>query len=142
VDLVREQEIATAVDADLDWGIDPDLFTVYAQARPGHTAVELERRIDAVLTALTRGVAPAELARARRQLRAQAIRGLKTVSGKANKLGFAQVVLGDYHRLFRLEDEWEAVTADDVVRVASRYLVPTQRTVVVLDPLLDAKGAR
>src|SRR5262249_4931094 len=65
VDLVREQEIATSVDADLDWGIDPELFTVYAQARPGHTAAELERRIDAVLTALGRTpVPPAELARA------------------------------------------------------------------------------
>jgi len=143
VDLVREQEIATTVDADLDWGIDPELFTVYAQARPGHTSAEIERRLDAVLSALAHGpVAPAELARARRQLRAQAIRGLKTVSGKANKLGFAQVVLGDYHRLFHLEDEWEAVTGEDVVRVAARYLVPTQRTVVVLDPLLDEKGAR
>ena len=35
LDLVRTHEVATSVDADLRWGIDPDLFMIYAQARPG-----------------------------------------------------------------------------------------------------------
>ena len=67
---------------------------------------------------------------------------MKTVSGKANQLGFFETVLGDYRRLFQLDDEWNAVTAADVQRVVARYLVPEGRTVVVLEPIRDDAGAR
>jgi len=135
-DLVREHEVATQVAADFDWGIDPDLVTVYAQARPHKGADDLLARIDAVLARLAAEPLPAdELAKAKQQLRAQYVRGLKTVSGKANKLGFFQTVFGDYRALFGLEAGWDAVAADDVRRVVATYLVPAQRTVVVLEPL-------
>ena len=135
-DLVREHEVATAVDADLQWGIDPELFIIEAKSRPGKTAADLEARIDAVLTELAKHPVPdAELAKAKRQLRAENLRAMKTVSGKANQLGFFETVLGDYRRLFRLEDEWDAVTAADVQRVVARYLVQAQRTIVVLEPI-------
>jgi zinc protease len=60
---------------------------------------------------------------------------MKTVGGKANQIGFFDVVAGDYKKLLGLVDEWNAVTAADVQRVATKYLIPSQRTVVVLDPL-------
>ncbi|MGH7895406.1 MAG: M16 family metallopeptidase [Candidatus Binatia bacterium] len=142
-DLVRQHEVATSVDADLDWGIDRQLFLVGAQARPERTAQDLEKRIDAVLAELARApVAPAELQKAKRQLRAELVRSMKTVSGKANQLGFFETVFGDYRALFGLEDAWEAVTADDVQRVVRRYLVPAGRTVVVLEPVRDGQGTR
>ena len=135
-DLVRRHEVATAVEADNSWGIDPDLFWIYAQARPKKTAAKLEERIDAVVERLQSDRVPAEeLAKAKRQLRAEYVAGLKTVSGKANKLGFFETVFGDYRALFHLEDAWQAVTTDDVQRVARAYLAPTRRTVVVLVPV-------
>ena len=143
-DLVREHEVATGVGADLEWGIDRDLFVVEAKARPGKTAADLEARIDAVVGELARTPVPEdELAKAKRQLRAESVRAMKTVSGKANQLGFFETVLGDYRALFALDAAWDAVTAADVQRVVARYLVPTGRTVVVLDPLRgDAGGAQ
>ena len=69
------------------------------------------------------------------QLRSEFVRGLKTVSGKANQLGYFETVFGDYRALLGLEAGWEAVTAEDVRRVTAAYLVPTQRTVVVLEPV-------
>src|SRR5881398_2215406 len=135
-DLVRRHEVATAVDANNSWGIDPDLFWIYAQARPKRTAAALQERIDAVVEGLqAKRVPDDELAKAKTQLRAEYVEGLKTVSGKANKLGFFETVFGDYRALFGLEDAWRAVTADDVQRVARTYLVPTHRTVVVLEPV-------
>jgi predicted Zn-dependent peptidase len=135
-DLVREHEIATGVDVSNDWGFQPDLFSVYAQARPGKTAAGLEGRIAAVLAEVARTPIPEdELRKAKNQLRAQFLRGMKTVSGKANQLGYFTAVLGDYHALFGLEAAWEAVTAEDVRRAAARYLVPARRTVVVLEPM-------
>src|SRR5207237_1180666 len=118
------------------WGMDPDLFVIYAQARPKRTAAALEERVDAVDEGLqAKRVPDDELAKAKTQLRAEYVEGLKTVSGKANKLGFFETVFGDYRALFGLEDAWRAVTADDVQRVARTYLVPTHRTVVVLEPV-------
>ena len=141
-DLVREHELATGVEANYVWGIDPDLFSIYAQARPGETAAALERRIDTVLAGLAeKPVPPEELAKAKNQLRADLVRGLKTVSGKANQLGYFDVVFGDYRRLLGLDAEWDAVTAADVQRVARERFVPSQRTVVVLVPLA-ADGAK
>ena len=135
-DLVRKHEVATAVEANNTWGIDPELFWIYAQARPKKTAAALEERIDAVMEGLQKKRVPDdELAKAKSQLRSEYVSGLKTVSGKANKLGFFETVFGDYRALFRLEDAWRAVTADDVQRVARTYLVPTRRTVVVLVPV-------
>ncbi len=142
LDLVRTQEIATAVAADLNWGIDPELFLVYAQAKPGKTADDLIRGIDDGVAALARGpVAPEELARAKRQLRMELVKGLKTVGGKANQLGFFEVVFGDFRKIAGLEAEWNGVSADDVQRVTARYLVPAQRTRTVLVPVQPAGEA-
>jgi zinc protease len=139
LDLVRTHEVATSASADLRWGIDRDLFLVYAQAKPGKTADEMTRRIDDGIAALARGpVTPEELARAKRLLRMELVKGLKTANGKANQLGFFEVVLGDYRKLFDLEAGWDAVTAADVQRVTSTYLVPAKRTRVVLEPTGEA----
>ena len=141
-DLVRAHEVATGVEANNSWGIDPDLFWIYAQARPGKTAKQLEERIDAVMTKLAAEPVPAdELRKAKNQLRSELVRNLKTVSGKANQLGFFEVVFGDYRALMGLESAWEAVTAEDVQRVVRAHLVSTRRTVVVLEPVPTGKPA-
>src|SRR5262245_18394377 len=54
LDLVRTHEVATGVEAYLRWGIDPDLFLVYAHAKPGKTSDELRNRIDECIAALAR----------------------------------------------------------------------------------------
>jgi len=141
-DLVRGHEVATAVEASNDWGIDPDLFWIYAQARPKKTAAALEERIDAVVARLAREPVPeAELRKAKNKLAAQLIRNLKTVSGKANQLGYFETVLGDYRAMFGLESEWEKVDAAAVQRVARARLQPPLRTVVVLQPVAEGRPA-
>jgi zinc protease len=142
-DLVRAHEVATVVEANNDWGIDPDLFWIYAQARPQKTAADLERRVDAVLLRLASEPVPeAELRKAKNQLSAELVRNLKTVSGKANQLGFFETVLGDYHTMFELESQWEAVDAGAVQRAAASYLQAAQRTVVVLHPVPSGRPVK
>jgi len=142
-DLVRAHEVATGVEANNEWGADPDLFWIYAQARPKKTAADLEERIDAVLARLaTEPVPEAELRKAKNQLRAELVRNLKTVSGKANQLGFFETVLGDYRAMFGLEDAWEKVGVDDVKRVAGACFQPAKSTVVVLEPIPSGRPAK
>jgi zinc protease len=142
-DLVREHEVATGVYANNAWGIQPELFLVYAQARPGKTAGDLEARIDAVIDALAaRPVGEPELRKAKNQLRAELVRELKTVSGKADQIGFFETVFGSWRALLGLEDAWEGVTPADVQRVTGRYLVRPQRTVIVLEPIRAGEPLR
>src|SRR5439155_26964423 len=106
------------------------------QAGPRKAAPALEGRVDAGGgERRAKRVPDDELANAKSQLRSEYVEGLKTVSGKANKLGSFETVFGDYRALFRLEDAWRAVSADDVQRVARTYLDRTHRTVVVLVPV-------
>jgi predicted Zn-dependent peptidase len=134
--LVRDDEVATTVDADLTWSKHQDLFMIDAQARPERTAREVLRSITAALRALgTDPISERELVRAKRQMRADYVRGLRRVTGKANQLGFFDVVFGDHRAMFRLEAQWNAVRAADVQRVVRTYLVPERRTVVELDPV-------
>jgi len=142
-DLVRAHEVATGVEPNNDWGIEPDLFWIYAQARPRKTAADLEERIDAVLARLAAEPVPeAELRKAKNKLRAELVRNLKTVNGRASQLGFFETVLGDYRAMFGLEAAWEKVGAEDVKRVAAGYLQPAKRTVVVLEPIPSGRPAK
>jgi zinc protease len=139
--LVRDEEIATTVEADLTWSRFQDLFVIEAQARPGGTAAALLRSLTTALRELTdRAIDERALARAKRQMRADYVRGLQRVSGKANQLGFFDVVFGDYRAMFALEAQWNAVTAADVQRVVRTYLVPSRQTVVEVDPETGGHG--
>ena len=66
--------------------------------------------------------------------RAAFVRGLATIDGKASALGSFQVLHGDYHALFAAPATYDAVTADDIKRVAAAVFDPARRTVGVLVP--------
>jgi zinc protease len=133
--LVRGRELATTVDASFNLGIDADLFWFYGQVRPGKSLADLEKGIlDVATAARARPPDDAELRKAKNLLTAGYVRGLKTVSGKANQLGFYETVFGDYAEMFREVDRWEAVSAADVERVARTYLQDDARTTVELVP--------
>ena len=139
--LVRGPELATTVDVDFNSGIDPELFWVYAQARPGKSLDALKAGIAKEIARLrTQPPDEHELRKAKNLLQAGYVRGLKTVSGKANQLGVYETVYGDYAEMFREVDRWEAVTAADVQRVARTYLIDDNATTVDLVP--SGKPAR
>jgi len=146
--IVRGRELATSVDLSFNWGIDADLFWVYAQLRPGKNVRDLESAIVAELERAAHQTMPAEreIRKAKNILQADYVRSLKSVSGRANQLGFYETVFGDYAEMFRQVDLWEAVTPAEVQRVAQTYLVEGARTVVELVPERSdgppARGAR
>jgi zinc protease len=137
--LVREHEVAAGVSASFGYGIDPELFWIYAKLRPGRSVPQLERYLTDELVKI-RNTPPSEreVRKARNMLQADYVRSLQQVSGRANKLGFYEAVFGDYHAMFRELDLWEAVTAADVQRVAGTYLIDATRTTVELVPTVVA----
>ena len=74
-----------------------------------------------------------EFAKARKQMRANYVYSLETVTGQAFWLGNMEI-LDHAVRVDTFADEFDAVTPEDVQRVAKKYLVPTGRTVLTTSP--------
>jgi zinc protease len=115
---------------------DPDLLVIAAVAAPGKPLVELEQELWALLDRLRQdGVTPAELARAKKLLRAQAVRSLAHNFFRGLLVGLFHLKTGDAALANRILSSLEAVTTDDILRVARTYLREDNRTVAVLQPV-------
>ena len=115
---------------------DPDLLVIAAVAAPGQSLPELEQELWAALNRLAQeGVTPAELSRAKKLLRSQAVRSLAHNFFRGLLVGLFHLKTGDAQLANQILSSLEAVTADDILRVARTYLREDNRTVVVLKPV-------
>jgi zinc protease len=137
--LVQEQEIATEIRGWVGSFRDPALYDIYLGARGEHTGDELLAALDPLLEAVRRApVSEAELDKAKARIELSMLQGLETVAGKAEQIGFYEIVLGDPAVLFDKLAAYRRATVGDLLRVARRYLVSSARTVVHVLP--DGSG--
>src|SRR5436305_13419609 len=114
---------------------DPGVFYFYAIVQQGHTAEEAEKDLAEEIERVKREpMSAAELEKAKNQIIAGLVFGRETVQEKADALGHASVILGDWRQVNRQLAEYEKVTAADVERVANQYFRPENRTVVYMLP--------
>jgi zinc protease len=133
--LVVERELAIDVRGWVSTFRDPGLFECWATARGAHTAHEMLPVLDqAFARARSEVASDEEVARAKARLELGSLQQLETVSGKAEQIGFFEVVLGEPAHAFRRVEAYRRVTASDLRRVARRYLVDTARTVLRVAP--------
>jgi zinc protease len=126
--LVAETEIASSVHAGLAPFRDPGLYEISVSMQRGHHAHEAERLIYDELDGFA--LRPGELETARTRLLTRFWRELRPQAGKAEALGHYQTTAGDYRHLFEVATTLEKVGEAEVTGVL-RYLVPSQRTVVI-----------
>jgi len=132
-DLVRDKKIALAAFAQAAFpgGKYPNLFLFFLVPNQGHTIEENEKVCYDVIERLkTQKVDDATLQRVKTKVRAELIRKLSSNSGMAEELTSYYANYGDWRKLFTNIEEIDKVTADDVQRVAKKYLIPDTRTVV------------
>ena len=133
--LVHDGEIA----ADLQGGPgsfrDPSLFEIWVDLREGRTHEEALAAIEAELGRLAEAPPePAELETARNQVLLRFRSALETAAGRADRIGFFHVTVGDVGAIERRQRELLAVGAEDVRAAARKYLVPATRNVLLVDP--------
>ncbi|MGE5646393.1 MAG: M16 family metallopeptidase [Acidobacteriota bacterium] len=117
----------------------PGLFLFYAFAAPGHTNDEVEKAIDAEIERLkTELVTQEELDGVKRRTRSQILRQLDSNSAMANLLSTYQALTGDWRNLFKQIAKIDAVTPQDVQRIAKATFTFDNRTVAVIEPLETA----
>lgn len=132
-ELVRDSKIAVAAQTAPSFPSAKyaNLFVMLSVPAPNRTVQENEQAMYKVVDRLkTEKVDEATLKRVKTKLRAGLIAQLDSNSGLASQLPFYEVMYGDWRVMFTGLDEIEKVTADDVQRVASEYLVEKTRTVV------------
>ena len=136
-----EKDLAVGVGAGPDESTGPGLFTVSASLPPNGDVAGVEAVLDQEIARIqTDGVTPDELATAKVQERVGAVRGLQTALGRAEQLGLYAVQFHDPNRVNTLLPDLQKVMAADVQRVAQKYLVPANRSVVITLPM-GAAGA-
>jgi zinc protease len=130
----REQLVLNVQSIDAK-SLDPGLLIFMAQARPGRDPAAAEKSMYEELDRLGREpVDDAEIQKTRNQMLVEFYREIRTIAGKANLIGTAEVLLGDHRRINSLVPMYEKVTAADLQRVAKQYLTEKNRTVVTLLP--------
>ncbi|UQA56053.1 M16 family metallopeptidase [Polyangium aurulentum] len=133
--LVQQKELASEVRGWVGAFRDPALYDVFLSARGEHTCEELIAALDEVLEGVrAKAVLPEELDKAKARVELAVLQGLETVSGKAEQIGFYEIVLGDPGALFERLAVYRRVTLGDLLRVARRYLVTSARTVIEVIP--------
>ncbi len=138
--LVDQEQVATSVGGGHSAHPDPFPFKLMIQPRSGVQPDHIEQVLYGELEQIrTNLVSEMELQKAKNTAVADFYRSMKTISGKADLLGTYEVIFGDYHELFKTVDRINAVTREDLKRVALKYFNPRNRTVAILVPEDDDK---
>jgi zinc protease len=133
--LVREEQAAVQAQSFASLRRGPGIFSVLAISNQGVEAERLEALVGEEIARIQRdGVTAEELERAKNNYRANAIRGRQTVMGRAEALQWHNHFLGDPGAIRTQMEMTMNVTADDIRRVANRYLVDSNRAVIFTQP--------
>lgn len=113
----------------------PGLFiisvTMKGDLKSEHAELELDRLIREVQE---EGVKSTEIQAAVKQLTVHLVDGVRTPYGLGQLLGTVVTILGEPERFAEDLAKYMQVTSDDVKRVASKYLIPNNRSVVLMIP--------
>ncbi len=142
--LVKEKELTLDLSGGLNYFgnefdyTGPMIMTTRTTYKPGHTADEVIKEMDAVIAEVTsKGVTDKELADAKVRYRSNLYDQLESGQGKAHILSALALFRDDPHQINSLLTPFENVTAAQVKAAAAKYLVATNRTVI--DRVPEAK---
>jgi predicted Zn-dependent peptidase len=117
----------------------PGVFLFFGFTAPGRTNPEVEKAIDAESERLKNElVSQQELEGVKRRARAALLRSMDSNSMLAMVLSEYQALTGDWRTLFRQLDKINAVTPQDIQRVAKATFTWENKTVGTIDPIETA----
>jgi zinc protease len=110
-------------------------YELTALVEPSKSLPKLEAAIDKEIKLIqAKAAAPAEIARAKAQLKSSYLLSNRSIDNQARQLGNDQTTTGDYQFTDKYLAGVERVTAADVQRVAKKYLQDNLKTIGYFEP--------
>ncbi|MBK7141511.1 MAG: insulinase family protein [bacterium] len=134
--MVKESKIAVQVQAFPGYPGDkyPTMGSVLAVPSAGHTAAECEAAVFGIIDSVKAlKISAEELDKIKVRNKASFVGQLEDNDGMAFQLGAYQLYWGDWREMFRELDRINAVTPEDVQRVAQQYFIKSNRTVAIMN---------
>jgi len=122
----------------------PTLMTLFALYKPNISSDDLISEMDQLIAEVVKsGVSDEELARVKTSMLSDWNNGMESFLSRADDLAKFQALWGDAHVANQVPGWIEAVSSDDLKRVAAKYLTAANRTVIDRKPaaMLDAAPA-
>ena len=133
--LVKEKQLATTVSGYMDERRGTGAFYIQATVAPGKNPADVEAAIyEEIEKMKTAAIADFELAKAKNNSRRQFITGLQSSLNRAVQMGIYATYFNDPNLINTRLDKVNQVTAAQVQAAASKYLLPTNRVVIVTTP--------
>src|SRR5437867_1765658 len=135
--LVYRKKLALQVGAGYnELAADPELFTFYATVKPGVNIADVEKAVLAEIERLKKEPPTGhELQKAKNQVETHYLFEQDSVFRQAMLIGTAETVGAGWQYVADYVDKLRGITAEDVHRVAKKYLNEDARTVGILIPV-------
>ena len=132
--LVKQDGLCTDVDSFTAPGDKyPNVMMLQLIPRAPHSNAEVERALNEEIERIKREpVTDNEMEKLRNQIDAQFIQDLESNNGFARQLGYNYLITRDPNVLDTMRKQMKSVTAQDIMRVAQKYLTKDNRNVVEL----------
>jgi predicted Zn-dependent peptidase len=133
--LVKDKQLVSNVFGFMDEKRGPGALYITATLKPNGKPADVEAAIYEEIARLQKeGIADWELQKAKNTTRRNFINSLQSSLTRAVTMGIYTVFYNEPNLINTRLDKVNAVTRADVQRVAGKYLVPTNRTVVTTNP--------
>jgi zinc protease len=140
--LNKEKELVTSIGGGVDERIGTGAFQITAMVRPDRKPEAVEAAIyEEIARIIEQPIADWELQKARNATRLGFLQSIRGAQTRATILGTYTILFRDPGLINTRLQKINAVTREDVRRVAKKYLVPTGRTVLTTLPAPAAPTA-
>ncbi|OFZ02515.1 MAG: hypothetical protein A2070_11625 [Bdellovibrionales bacterium GWC1_52_8] len=138
--IVEEQNLAITISGSAYTPTYPGLFMINAVMKGGVPATRVQTALNELIGEVQENsVTAEEIQRAVRQLTVQMLDSIRTPQGLGQLIGTVHTILGDSRDFSSDLQKYLNVTREDVKRVAQKYLIPNNRSIVTLVPKAGKK---
>jgi predicted Zn-dependent peptidase len=140
--LVKDKQLATGVSGYMDERRGVGAFYIQASVAPGKNSADVEAAIYEEIEAMkTSAIADWELNKAKNNTRRNFINSLQSSLNRAVQMGINTIYFNEPNLINTRLDKVNAVTAAQVQQAANKYLLPTNRVVIVTTPKAATRTA-
>ena len=140
-ELVIEKQWVDFISAGATDQVDPPLFTILTRVREPDKLEEVRAKLLAEMERITEELADSDkLEATKSHMKYQFLMGLDTADAVANTMAHYLSLTNDPETVNRVYELYDAVTVEDVRRLAKKYFRPENRTIVTLTQSAEVKG--